>query len=340
MHRCIQLARLGAGRVAPNPMVGAVLLHRDEIIGEGYHQAYGGPHAEVNALANVPSEKKSLISSSTLYVSLEPCVHFGKTPPCTDLIISNHIPEVVIGATDVYDKVSGKGIQKLREAGVRVRTGVLEDECLKLNKQFFTFQEKKRPYIILKWAQSADGKISAGTPERTIISNVYTQMLVHRWRSEVAGILAGYQTVLLDNPQLTNRFWGGRQPHRIVLDRNAILPGTRHIFDGKAPTLIINEMKSIKYQHTEYLQINFDSLLEEMLPELYRREVQSILVEGGAKTFSRFIEANLWDECRVITNTEMRLPGGIDAPEMPWAQLISRKSLGSDVVAIYQPHRE
>lgn len=336
MHRCIQLARLGAGHVAPNPMVGAVLVYQDEIIGEGYHRGYGGPHAEVNALESVAPEKKALVNKSTLYVSLEPCVHFGKTPPCTDLIISYNIPRVVVGATDADEKVAGKGIQSLRDAGVQVQTGILEEECRELNQQFFTFHTKKRPYIILKWAQSADGHMGTGTPERTIISNAYTQMLVHRWRSEVDAMLVGYQTALLDNPQLTNRFWGGRQPLRIALDKKAMLPETLHIFEDKAPTLIINEIKSGKNQQVEYVKINFDTLLEDMLQELHHRNIQSILVEGGAKTLNRFIASHLWDECRVITNTEMRLPAGVTAPEMPTAHLTSRQIIGSDVVAIYK----
>src|SRR5437868_6012424 len=230
MHRCLELAKLAAGNVAPNPMVGAVLVHEEKIISEGYHKQFGEPHAEVNCINNVKEEDKHLIEKSTLYVSLEPCSHFGKTPPCTDLIIKNKIPKVVIGCVDIYKEVHGRGIKKLQDAEVEVVTGILEKECIELNKRFFTFHEKYRPYIILKWAESANGKIGIDT-ERVLISNEYSDRLVHKWRSEEAAILIGTNTALKDDPSLTTRLWQGNNPVRLVIDMDLRLPSHLKIFN-------------------------------------------------------------------------------------------------------------
>ncbi|HEY2720248.1 MAG TPA: bifunctional diaminohydroxyphosphoribosylaminopyrimidine deaminase/5-amino-6-(5-phosphoribosylamino)uracil reductase RibD, partial [Chitinophagaceae bacterium] len=224
MHRCLDLARLGAGHVAPNPMVGAVLVHDERIIGEGYHQQYGGPHAEPNCIASVKKEEQHLISESILYVSLEPCAHYGKTPPCADLIIKNKIPRVVIGCFDPFEEVNGKGIEKLKGAGIDVLVGILEHECKKLNKRFFLYYQQHRPYIILKWAQSSNQKIGAGAGNRTYISNEFTNRLVHKWRSEEAAILVGTNTALQDDPELTTRSWIGNNPRRLVMDMDLKLP--------------------------------------------------------------------------------------------------------------------
>ena len=271
MWRCLELARLGGGYTAPNPMVGAVLVYEDRVIGEGYHQVYGQAHAEVNCVNSVAAEDVPLISRSTLYVSLEPCAHFGKTPPCADLIIRMRIPRVVVGCRDPFPQVNGKGIEKLLAAGVEVRVGVLEEECMELNRRFFTFNTLHRPYIVLKWAQSANGRIAGaklawrrhgcgswragggvggwealgeGVGERVLISNEYTNRLVHKWRSEEAAILVGTRTALADDPSLTVRLWSGPDPVRLVIDKELVLPASLQLFDGKVRTIVFNMVKA------------------------------------------------------------------------------------------------
>jgi diaminohydroxyphosphoribosylaminopyrimidine deaminase/5-amino-6-(5-phosphoribosylamino)uracil reductase len=314
MQRCLQLAALGAGKVAPNPMVGAVLLHDNTIIGEGYHEEYGKAHAEVNCIRNVSEEKRELISSSTLYVSLEPCSHYGKTPPCADLIITQRIPRVVIGCTDTSAKVSGKGIAKLRDAGIEVVYGVSEAACINLNRNFFTFHEKKRPRIILKWAQSADGFMALPGPKPVKLSNRYTDHLVHRWRMEEQAVLIGANTALYDNPRLTNRLWEGRSPVRIIVDRNLRLPAHLHIFDHEVSTLIFNVIKEEKKGKTEWLCIPPPQpFLTGLLQELHRRDILSVIVEGGAAVLQSFIDMGLWDEARVIVADKL-LGGGLPVP--------------------------
>ncbi|MEO5501777.1 MAG: bifunctional diaminohydroxyphosphoribosylaminopyrimidine deaminase/5-amino-6-(5-phosphoribosylamino)uracil reductase RibD, partial [Ginsengibacter sp.] len=246
MQRCLQLATLGTGNVAPNPMVGAVLVYKGVIIGEGYHEKFGEPHAEVNCINSVIEENRKFIKSSRLFVSLEPCAHFGKTPPCSQLIIKENIPEVIIGCRDSYKEVAGKGIIQLEQAGIKVTTPFLENECREINKRFFTFHEKKRPYTILKWAQSFDGKIAANSDERTIITNDFTNKLVHEWRSEEAAILVGTNTALKDNPKLTSRLWAGKNPIRIVIDKELRLPAGLNVFNAEAPTIIFNTIKNLR----------------------------------------------------------------------------------------------
>ena len=246
MHRCLELASLGMGNVAPNPMVGAVLVYDNRIIGEGYHMQFGGPHAEVNCINSVKPADRELISKSSLYVSLEPCNHFGKTPPCSDLIIKNRIPEVVIACTDPFEKVNGSGINKLMEAGVKVITGILEKNAISLNTRFFTFHQQKRPYIILKWAQSANKKISGKNGEPVRISHALTDRLVHRWRSEEAAIMVGTNTALKDNPSLTTRLWKGKNPIRIVVDNQLKIPSAFTLFNGEAPLIIFNHLHFIR----------------------------------------------------------------------------------------------
>ncbi|HRN57787.1 MAG TPA: bifunctional diaminohydroxyphosphoribosylaminopyrimidine deaminase/5-amino-6-(5-phosphoribosylamino)uracil reductase RibD, partial [Agriterribacter sp.] len=243
MQRCLQLARAGAGYVAPNPMVGAVLVHHNRVIGEGWHRAYGMSHAEVNCIASVSNEDRHLIGESVLYVSLEPCAHYGKTPPCANLIIQHRIPEVVVGCRDPFPEVNGKGIEKLQAAGIRVTTGVLEKECRELNKRFFIFYTQRRPFVVLKWAQSSDGAIAAPGGLAVQISNPYTSRLVHRWRSEEPAIVVGTRTAMLDDPFLTTRLWPGKHPLRVVIDRALKLPGTLRLFDAAATTLIFNEQR-------------------------------------------------------------------------------------------------
>jgi diaminohydroxyphosphoribosylaminopyrimidine deaminase/5-amino-6-(5-phosphoribosylamino)uracil reductase len=335
MSRCIQLAKLGAGRAAPNPMVGAVLVYENKIIGEGFHQKYGEAHAEVNCINCVPAEQKSLIEKSTLYVSLEPCAHHGKTPPCADLIVKNKIKKVVIGCQDVYEQVAGKGIEKLQNAGVEVVTGVLENESKDLNKRFFTFHQQKRPYIILKWAQSANAKIGSKNGERVLISNEFSNRLVHKWRSEEAGILVGKNTALKDDPSLTTRLWKGKNPVRIAIDLQLKLPVSLKIFNDESETIIYNLLKNSPGKNIEYIQLKPENLLESLLSSLYENEIQSLLVEGGAKTLQSFIDQNLWDEARVITNGKMIIEEGMDAPAMKNFDLVQQEKLFSDEISYF-----
>lgn len=336
MSRCIQLAKSGAGNVAPNPMVGAVLVYEDKIISEGYHKKYGEPHAEVNCINSVAEENKFLIEKSILYVSLEPCSHYGKTPPCVDLILKNKIKKVVIGCKDIYKEVAGRGIQKLQESGVEVVTGVLEKECVSLNKRFFTFHQKQRPYIILKWAQSVNRKIGSEANERILISNDYSNRLVHKWRSEEAGILVGTHTALKDDPSLTTRRWKGKNPIRIVIDKELKLPLTLKIFNEESKTIIFNEKKNAIEGHHQYIKFEGGHFLEKALYALYDLNIQSILTEGGAKTLQSFINKGLWDEARVITNEKMIIENGIDAPGLKNFSLAHQENYFGDRIDYYQ----
>lgn len=353
MHRCIELARLGAGTVAPNPMVGAVLVHDGKIIGEGYHQLYGGPHAEVNAIAAArlnPEASGSLagnevLSQSTLYVSLEPCAHHGKTPPCADLIIENKIPKVVIGCRDPFSEVNGKGIEKLKAAGVEVVLGVLENECKELNKRFFIYHTQHRPYIILKWAETADGFIAAPlksspavrTLERLLISNEYTNRLVHQWRSEEAAILVGTNTALYDNPELTVRLVEGNNPVRLLVDMDLSLPKHLKLFDKKTKTIVFNTIKHENDGNLSYYQITGDvSIVHQIANALYQLKLQSVIIEGGAKLLQSFIDEGYWDEARVITNTDLKSEQGITSPQLPNHQLVKEEKILSDRIQYFK----
>ncbi len=343
MERCIQLAALGAGNVAPNPMVGAVLVYNDRIIGEGYHKKYGEAHAEVNCIASVKEADKHLIENAVLYVSLEPCAHYGKTPPCSDLIIRNKIPKVVIGCRDPFKQVDGKGIEKLKAAGIEVVTGVLENECKDLNKRFFTFHIKKRPYIILKWAQTANKKIASSDNKRLIISNQITNRLVHKWRFEEASILVGTNTVIADDPLLTNRLWQGKNPVRLIIDKALKIPENLRVFNNEAPTIVFNYIKStiepvgMFLNQTYFFKIEKDkSLVLQVIDVCYSLNIQSILVEGGAKLLQSFIDEKLFDEIRIITNKDLVIENGLDAPEFK-GQLIKSfcKMIGSNEIEIF-----
>jgi len=309
ISRCIELAKNGLGTTYPNPMVGSVIVYNNEIIGEGWHRKSGEPHAEVNAINSV--KDKSLLSKSTIYVSLEPCSHFGKTPPCCDLIIANKIPNVVIGTIDPFAKVAGNGIKKLIEVGKNVTVGILEEDCNELNKRFFTFHNKKRPYIILKWAESSDGFIaplSKETQKPVWLTNEYSRQLVHKWRSEEQAILVGTNTVIDDNPSLTTRDWSGNNPIRIVLDQNNRISKESHIFDNQAKTLSITKDN-----------INFNNnLAQEITTFLFENTIQSLIIEGGRQTLQTFIDANIWDEARVFR-------GGISLKEGKKAPIILGK---------------
>lgn len=321
MWRCIELARNGQNNVAPNPMVGAVIVCDGRIIGEGYHIRCGEAHAEVNAIRSVKEE--SLLRRSTIYVSLEPCSHYGKTPPCADLIIEKQIPRIVIGCQDPFSEVAGRGIRKLRDAGREVTVGVLEKECRHLIRHFITFNTLRRPYITLKWAESADQFIDR---ERTdgkpvILSSPLTSMLVHKKRAEADAIMVGRRTALLDNPSLTVRNWYGRNPIRIVLDRTLSLPCDLQLFDGNVPTLVFTEREHpeqdrLNKENVSCITVDFNHpLLAQIMEELYRRKVQSLLVEGGRQLLQSFIDNDLWDEAYVEKCPD-RLSSGVKAPEI------------------------
>jgi diaminohydroxyphosphoribosylaminopyrimidine deaminase/5-amino-6-(5-phosphoribosylamino)uracil reductase len=335
MNRCLVLAALGAGQVAPNPMVGAVLVYEHRIIGEGCHEQFGGAHAEVNCNKNV--SERSLIGKSTLYVSLEPCAHFGKTPPCADLIIEHKIPAVVIGCRDSFDAVNGRGIEKLKAAGINVTVGILEKACRDLNRRFFTFHEKKRPYVILKWAQTKDGIIGSGNTERLLISNDTSNKLVHKWRSEEAAILVGTRTARQDDPALTTRFWPGKDPLRVVIDKELKLPAHLRLFDGAASTIIFNHVKDEDSGKLRYIKLDREeALLPQLLNRLYQLNVQSVMVEGGSALLDSFIREAVWDEARVITNNGLTTGSGVEAPLLHNAVEVSRQQVRNDTITFYR----
>ncbi len=337
MRRCIELAKLGEGQVAPNPMVGAILVYNDLIIGEGYHRQYGQAHAEVNCLNSVLEENLHLIPQSTLYVSLEPCVHFGKTPPCTSLVIEKRIPRVVIGCRDSYKHVDGKGIQKLLAAGVEVISPVLEKESLELNKRFFTFHNKHRPFIILKWAQSANEKIANCDYSRVHISNELTNREVHKWRCSEASILIGTNTAREDDPSLTARLWPGSNPVRLVIDKDLKLPSSLQLFDGAVKTIVFNTIKQEDSDQVQFQKISREkNFIPQIMEVLIHLKIQSVLVEGGTKLLQSLIDENCWDEARIITNTELEIPGGLDAPFLGKAAEISVERILSDTIHYYK----
>jgi diaminohydroxyphosphoribosylaminopyrimidine deaminase / 5-amino-6-(5-phosphoribosylamino)uracil reductase len=318
MQRCLELAALGLGSVSPNPMVGAVIVHEGQIIGEGYHQQYGQAHAEVNAVNDALSKHKDaeeLLKNSTIYVSLEPCAHYGKTPPCADLIIKHSIPRVVVGCRDPFEQVNGKGIEKLQEAGIEVTTGILEDECKWLNRRFLTRVQQKRPYIILKWAQTNDGFFAPSDGSQFWITGQESRMLVHKWRSEEDAVLVGKNTVLADNPQLNVRHWTGKSPKRVVIDRRLELKRDLNIYNQSVETLVFNEVKTDIDGKIKYIALeDFDRFVPQyILFQLYLQDIQSVIIEGGAHTLNSFIEAGLWDEARIFTGKAV-LGQGIKAP--------------------------
>ncbi len=338
MHRCLQLARQGSGYVAPNPMVGAVLVHGDRIIGEGFHEVYGGPHAEVNCLASVNPEDSKLIPGAVLYVSLEPCAHFGKTPPCADLIIERGIREVVVGCRDPFPEVNGKGIEKLRSAGIVVREGIEEEACRDINKRFFTFHEKQRPYIILKWAQSGNRKIASLGKERLMITNDFSNRLVHKWRSEESAILVGTNTALADDPALTTRLWSGRHPVRAVIDMDLRLPHDLKLFNRKHPTIVFNTVNHQEEENIFYYKMTRElPLIPQVVQALYQLKLQSVIVEGGTMLLQSFIDAGRWDEIRTITNNSLLVTEGLWAPELPQAICTEEFTLLTDTISIYIP---
>ncbi|PXY42475.1 bifunctional diaminohydroxyphosphoribosylaminopyrimidine deaminase/5-amino-6-(5-phosphoribosylamino)uracil reductase RibD [Flavobacterium cheongpyeongense] len=318
IKRCIALAQNGLGSTYPNPMVGSVIVYDGKIIGEGWHKKAGEPHAEVNAIRSV--KDKSLLQKATIYVSLEPCSHFGKTPPCCDLIIKYKIPNVVVGTVDPNEKVAGRGIKKITESGASVIVGILENECKELNKRFFTFHTKKRPYIILKWAESQDGFLA---PEKKInqerkpfwITNPYSRQLVHKWRSEEQAILVGTQTVIDDNPKLNTRDWSGNNPTRVVLDQNNRISKESFVFDDSVKTILFTKSEmSFSAENTTFEVIDFNrNIIPQIIEVLYKNQIQSIIIEGGLQTLQSFIDKNIWDEARIFIGQNL-FENGTKAP--------------------------
>ena len=334
INKCISLARKGALDVSPNPMVGCVIVNDGEIIGEGYHKKFGKNHAEVNAINSV--KDKSALRNSILYVNLEPCCHHGKTPPCTDLIIKYNIQKVVIGCKDTFSKVSGKGIKKLKDNSVDVICGVLEKDCVELNKRFFCYHIKKRPYIILKWAKSKDNFIAPINQEKPFwMTSEKSKKLVHSWRAEEDAILVGRKTVVADNPFLTVRKSKGKNPKRIIVDKELLLDIKSNVFDDQADTIVFNNIKSATIDKTTYLKADFNNLNEDILNQLYNRNILSLIVEGGAITINSFIATNLYDEIRVFTADKL-LKNGVNSPELPDINLIETSIINNDKLEIYK----
>lgn len=333
MLRALELAAHGRGAVSPNPMVGCVIVHENRIIGEGWHRKFGEAHAEVNAIQAV--ENKELLKNSTVYVSLEPCSHYGKTPPCADLLIKHQVKKVVIANLDTHPNVAGAGIKKLREAGIEVITGILDKYGRELNKRFFTAVEKQRPYVVLKWAQTSDGFIAHENYDSKWISDVYSRQLVHKWRSEEDAILVGTKTVFHDNPHLTVRDWTGRNPVRIVIDRFLKLSDTRHVFDRKQKTIIYNLLKHEEHENLLLIRVDEEDFLEQVLKDMLKQNLHSVLIEGGAFTLQRFIDALVWDEVRMFVSPRS-FGKGIKAPVLH-GNLIREEAVMKDRLFIYQP---
>lgn len=315
MWRALALAEKGIGKVSTNPMVGAVIVYDDRVIGEGYHSLYGGAHAEVKAINSVKEEEKHLLKKSVMYVTLEPCCHYGKTPPCTDLILLNSIPTVVIAMPDPFAKVAGEGINILRQNGVQVEVGMLGEEATFLNRRFITFHTKHRPYILLKWAESADGFLDSDREQSTPapwLTGKAAKVLVHRWRAEEDAIMVGANTVLRDNPRLDVREWYGKNPIRVTIDTKGGLPKDAYLFNAAAETIC-------------YTTDN----VEEIVADLYRRGIQSILIEGGTKTLQQFIDKGLFDEVRRFTADMTFERGSVKAPSLHGVQLISTQTIAN-----------
>ncbi len=337
LARCLELARKGMGATAPNPMVGCVIVNGDRIIGEGYHRAYGEAHAEVNAIESVGDP--GLLRDSTLYVNLEPCSHFGKTPPCSAMIVEKKIPRVVIGTLDPNPRVGGSGLKTLKEGGLQVRSGVLEPECLDLNKRFFTYHEEKRPWILLKWARSQDGFIDRLRPEDdpggvNWISGKEARQWVHKWRSEEQAILVGTRTAMLDDPELTVREWSGRNPLRLVIDRAGKLPAGLKLFSGDADTLVFTSKPRLSHGRVRYRKVpEADDYIPFIIKQLYEMEIQSLMVEGGAALLNAFIRYGTWDEARVFTGN-CEIGRGIPSPEIP-GKPMAQLQVGGDLLEVY-----
>lgn len=337
MYRALFIAQKGLPAAMPNPSVGAVIVHKDTIIGEGSTSAFGGSHAEVNAINSV--KNKELLKESTIYVTLEPCSHYGKTPPCADLIVKMQIPNVVIGCVDPYTEVAGKGIEKLKNAGVNVIVGVLEEECIESNKRFFTFIQKKRPYIILKWAESTDGFIAPtekNEQKPVWISNNYSRQLTHKWRSEEMGILVGTKTILDDNPSLTTRDFVGKNPVRIYIDANHKIDPSFAITNHESKTICLCAEFPLKaIDQIIYKKIDFDNLPVEVWRICVEENIQSIIIEGGSHTLQQFIDAEMWDEARVF-KSDVILKEGTKAAELKNVVQVSTQKIQNNILTYYK----
>ncbi|PZF73550.1 bifunctional diaminohydroxyphosphoribosylaminopyrimidine deaminase/5-amino-6-(5-phosphoribosylamino)uracil reductase RibD [Taibaiella soli] len=333
MKRCLELAQLAKGHTAPNPMVGAVLVHKGRVIGEGWHRIYGQAHAEVNCFESVAPADRHLIPQSIMYVSLEPCAHYGKTPPCSLRIVQEKVKKVIIANVDPFEKVGGRGIDILRSNNIEAITGVLDDEGKWLNRRFYCFHTQKRPYIILKWAQSANGFIAPADKSRLQLSNRHSMQLVHKWRTEEAAIMVGYQTALSDNPQLTSRHWKGNQPLRIVTDRMLRLPSSHFLFDQTVPTWVLNEQKEEVDDKVHYIKQSGNDL-QALMNKLHAVNKLSIIIEGGPALLKSFIDAGLWDEARIFTAAKS-ISDGIAAPLLKNAALAAKTDLEDDQLNVY-----
>jgi diaminohydroxyphosphoribosylaminopyrimidine deaminase/5-amino-6-(5-phosphoribosylamino)uracil reductase len=339
MKRCVELAALAIGNVSPNPMVGCVIVHNGKIIGEGYHQEFGKAHAEPNAIKSVfdqyGDEGNELLKQAIAYVNLEPCAHFGKTPPCADLFVKHQLKKVVIGNRDPFSGVDGKGIEKLRNAGIEVISGVLEEECKYFNRRFFTRILQQRPYIILKWAETANGYFATNDGHQKWISGALAKRMAHQWRTEEDAILIGKQTAIIDNPQLTAREWPGKNPTRLVIDKNLEVPQNNHIFNDEAKTIIFNEIKTDVIGNVHYIQMEdmHFYLAQKIAFQLYLMDTQSVIVEGGANILKQFLEANIWDEARIFSS-QGSWNDGIPSPVIN-GLLQEQIQFGSDQLSIY-----
>jgi diaminohydroxyphosphoribosylaminopyrimidine deaminase / 5-amino-6-(5-phosphoribosylamino)uracil reductase len=333
MKRTMELATLGKGHVSPNPLVGCVIVQGSRIVGEGWHKKYGEAHAEVNAIASV--QDKSVLKESAVYVNLEPCSHFGKTPPCADLLITHQVKKVVVANLDTNPIVAGEGVKKLRSAGIEVITGILEKDGRTLNKRFFTFMENKRPHLILKWAETSDGFIARENYDSKWISNEYSRQLVHKWRTEEDALLVGTKTVFHDNPQLTVRDWTGRNPVRIVLDRFLRLSDKLHVFDRSQKTICYNLLRHEEHTNLSLIRLEEEDFIGNVLADLVKRKIQSLIVEGGATTLQSFLDAGLWDEARIFVS-DKGFGKGIKAPAIH-GNLITQESVFNDTLRIYHP---
>ncbi len=322
MQRCIDLAQKASGKTYPNPLVGCVIVHNDEIIGEGFHEKAGQPHAEINAINSV--ENPEILKESTIYVSLEPCAHFGKTPPCASKLVELGFKKVVIGTLDTHDKVNGKGKQILENAGIEVISGVLEKECRELNKRFFTFHQKRRPFIILKWAQSSDGFLDKDF-KPTQIGNPLTKQFVHQLRSQEHAILVGTNTALIDNPSLTTREIVGRNPVRILIDFDLKVPANFNIYNDDAETIVFNTVKETIEGRITFIKIEKKNFLENLMQKLFDHQIQSVIIEGGSFTLQQFIDQHLWDETIIIKNENLELLNGTKAPQFNFEKLATKQ---------------
>ncbi len=331
MHRALQLAKNGLGSVSPNPMVGCVITHNNIVIGEGWHQQFGEAHAEVNAINSV--KNKELLKDATVYVTLEPCSYVGKTPACSDLLITSRVKKVVVATLDPNPKVAGSGIAALENKGIIVKQGVLKKEAIELNKRFFINQQLNRPYIILKWAQTKDGFIARKNFDSKWISNEHSRQLVHKWRAEEDAILVGKNTAIHDNPSLTVRDWSGTHPTRVLLDRNLKVPQNLYLFDGKISTLIYNFLEGNKQKNLEHIKIEGENFLHQVVTNLYQRGIGSILIEGGSQIFNSFIHLGLWDEVRVFSSNQL-FNEGISAPQIKFPKTYS-EDIESDSLSYY-----